>query len=170
MKNKIELIDTSAESRAIPPEFLGPILKGRNTLKVASVLVIIFYSIGILLFGLYAVLLLFLWGEGVGKAVLLLLLFGLVCGVGLTAGILGIQASRNPKKTTVCLVFGGILLIYYGFSFIWGMANLMSGEAFSILLFVPSLILSAVYFDGACRYDRHYRDYLAQTQNEEEAF
>lgn len=170
MKNKIKPIDTSADSRAIPPEFLGPILKGRNTLKVASVLVIIFYSIGILLFGLYAVLLLSLWGEGIGKVVLLLLLFGLICGVGLTAGILGIQAGRQPKKAMVCLILGGILLLYYGLSFIWGITILMSQSSFSILLFVPSLVLTAVYFDGAYRYDKYYRDYLAQTQDEEEAF
>ena len=170
MKNEIEPIDISSESRAISPEFLRPILKGKNTLKIASVLVIIFYSIGVLLFCLYAVLLFFLWGEGIGKAALLLLLFGLICGVGLTAGILGIQACRRPKKATICLILGGALLLYYGLSFIWGVTNLMSQSSFSILLFVPSLVLTAVYFDGAYRYDKYYRDYLAQIRDEEETF
>lgn len=168
MKDKAKSSDVFLQNQSIPPEMLKPILKGRNTLKVASVIAIIFFSFGILLFYLSVVLLFTLWGEELGRTVILLILFGLVCGVGLTAGILGIQAGRNPRKAKVCLIFGSVLLIYYGFSFIWGLANMASQAAYSILIFVPSLILSAVYFDGAYRYDRYYRDYLIQMQDEEE--
>ena len=167
MKNETKPTENFVENRAIPPELLRPILKGRNTLKVASVIVIIFYSIGLFLFGLAAVLLFSLWEEGIGSIILMLLLCGLVCGVGLAAGILGIQAEREPKKAKGCLIFGSVLLIYYGFSFIWWFANMMPENAFSVLIFVPSLGLAAAYFDGAYRYDRYYRDYLMQMQDDE---
>lgn len=123
--------------------------KSNTLLKVASILMIIFGGLGIIL-GIIAVVgasALSLLSEGETA----LLIWGSVAYllssiVSLIAGIIGVKNAAKPEKAQTCIIFGIITAL---FAVLGSIMTVVGGGKFNVLGLSTGLVLPVLYLVGA---------------------
>ncbi len=123
--------------------------KSNGLLKVSSILMIIFGSLGIIL-GIIAVVgssALSILSEG--ETALLVwgsVAFLLSSTISLIAGIIGVKNAAKPEKAQTCIVFGAITAL---FAVLGSIMTMVGGGKFNALGLSTGLVLPALYLIGA---------------------
>lgn len=126
-------------------------MKGKNTLKIAGVLMIIGGVIGFIL-ALLALLGAIAMGHVLENTVPLGLIYltgilTMICAVvEFIAGIVGVKNCARPENARTCIVWGGIVLALSLVSIVVSMIVNAKVDLISIVL---SLVVPLLYFYGA---------------------
>lgn len=129
-------------------------LKGSSLLKIASILLIVFGAIGIIvsIIGLVSLVGLssFFRAYDTDFNLGLLYVAGILGLVGtvlrLVAGIIGLKNHNNKAKAGTCFMWG---IIIVAFTVVSSILTVIGGNSFPFLSFIIGLIVPALYIVGA---------------------